>query len=111
MLGDARHNVVFVGYQAKGTPGAAIQTHGPKSGYVGLDLEQFSIHAGVTTIGGYIAHADQQGLVDFVTGMNYWPAEVRLVHGEAQPKKVLKNVLPRNYLLAKRSVEVVIPGS
>lgn len=111
MLGDSRHNVLFVGYQAKGTPGAAIQAHGPKAGYVELDRERFAIRAGVTTIGGYSAHADQQGLVDFVTSMSEWPAEVRLVHGEAQAKKALSNVLQRKYLLAKRNLEVVIPGS
>ncbi len=70
MLGDSRHNVLFVGYQAKGTPGATIQAHGPKAGYVELDSKRFAISAGVTTLGGYSAHADQQGLVDFVTGMS-----------------------------------------
>ncbi|HEY0289055.1 MAG TPA: MBL fold metallo-hydrolase [Pseudomonas sp.] len=106
MLGDTRHNVLFVGYQAKGTPGAAIQTHGPKGGYVELDGERYDIRAGVTTIGGYSAHADQQGLVDFVTGMAQWPTEVRLVHGEAQAKKALGSVLSRKYGLAQHSLDL-----
>ncbi|BAP80161.1 metallo-beta-lactamase superfamily protein [Pseudomonas sp. MT-1] len=58
MLGDKRHNVLFVGYQAQGTPGHAIQTHGPKGGYVDLDGERIDIRAGITSIGGYSAHAD-----------------------------------------------------
>jgi Cft2 family RNA processing exonuclease len=37
MLGDPRHDVLFCGYQAAGTPGRAIQTYGPKGGYVDLD--------------------------------------------------------------------------
>lgn len=86
MLGDPRHNVVFVGYQAKGTPGAAIQQHGSKGGYVELDRERYEIKAGIETIGGYSTHADQQGLVDFVTGISVWPGEIRLVHGEEQAK-------------------------
>jgi len=40
MLGDARHNVLFVGYQAAGTPGRAIQIYGLKGGYVDLDGER-----------------------------------------------------------------------
>ena len=52
MLGDKRHNVLFVGYQAKGTPGHAIQTYGPKGGYVDLDGERIDIRAGITSIGG-----------------------------------------------------------
>lgn len=61
MLGNQRHNVLFVGYQAAGTPGHAIQSFGPKGGYVDLDGERLAIRAGVTTIGGYSAHADQDG--------------------------------------------------
>jgi metallo-beta-lactamase family protein len=108
MLGDSRHNVVFVGYQAKGTPGAALQAHGPKGGYVELDRERYPVRAGVTSLGGYSAHADQQGLVDFVTGMQEWPYDIRLVHGEARAKKALAEVLRRKCALAKRKVEVKI---
>lgn len=97
MLGDARHNVVFVGYQAAGTPGAAIQKYGPRGGYVDLDGQRHEIKAGVETIGGYSAHADQQGLVNFVMGMSTLPAEVRLVHGGVFAKKRLGQVLQREF--------------
>jgi metallo-beta-lactamase family protein len=93
MLGDPRHNVVFVGHQAQGTPGATIQRHGPKGGYVELDRQRYEIRAGIETIGGYSAHADQRGLVDFVTGMPVWPSEIRLVHGEEQAKTQLRTML------------------
>ncbi len=102
MLGDPRHNVVFVGYQAKGTPGAAIQKHGPQGGYVELEKVRYEIKAGVETIGGYSAHADQQGLVDFVTGMEQWPTEIRLVHGEAQARKRLGQILESKYVSTQR---------
>ncbi|MFJ4144628.1 MBL fold metallo-hydrolase RNA specificity domain-containing protein [Pseudomonas sp. NPDC089734] len=109
MLGDRRHNVVFVGYQAKGTPGAAIQKHGPVGGYVELDRERFDIRAGISTVAGYSAHADQNGLVDFVTKMTEWPTQIRLVHGEAGARKTLGNVLKRKYSLANRQLELQIP--
>ncbi|POR68539.1 MBL fold metallo-hydrolase RNA specificity domain-containing protein [Pseudomonas syringae] len=109
MLGDTRHNVVFVGYQGKGTPGEAIQLHGPSGGYVELDRERFDIKAGVHTAKGYSAHADQVELVEFVTGMKEWPTQIRLVHGEAAAKKVLGNILSRKYSLEKRPLELLIP--
>jgi len=97
MLGDKRHNVLFVGYQAKGTPGHAIQTYGPKGGYVNLDGERFDIRAGINSIGGYSAHADQKGLVEFVTGMQQWPTEIRVAHGEQKAKQALGAQLHASY--------------
>ncbi|MFG3502822.1 MBL fold metallo-hydrolase RNA specificity domain-containing protein [Pseudomonas sp. NPDC047963] len=104
MLGDKRHNVLFVGYQAKGTSGHAIQTYGPKGGYVDLEGERIDIRAGITSIGGYSAHADQSGLVNFVTGMQQWPAEIRVVHGEERAKGVLASALLKHY--GKRPVDI-----
>jgi len=89
--------VLFVGYQAQGTPGHAIQQHGPKGGYVYLDGKRFDIRARVTSIGGYSAHADQKGLVEFVTGMREWPREIRVVHGDERAKRVLASALLKNY--------------
>lgn len=97
MLGDSRHNVLFVGYQATGTPGRAIQTYGPAGGYVDLDGERLDIKAGVASIGGYSAHADQEGLVGFVTGMQEWPTEIRVVHAEEGAKRALASVLLKHY--------------
>ncbi|RMI00365.1 MBL fold metallo-hydrolase RNA specificity domain-containing protein [Stutzerimonas nitrititolerans] len=106
MLGDKRHNVLFVGYQAKGTPGHAIQTYGPKGGYVNLDGERFDIRAGISSIGGYSAHADQNGLVDFVTGMQQWPTEIRVVHGEQRAKEALAETLKARYIDDNKDVEL-----
>ena len=71
MLGDPRHDVLFVGYQARGTPGHAIQRFGPRNGYVEFDDQRYDISAAVHSIGG--AHADQAGLVEFVMAMEQWP--------------------------------------
>lgn len=82
MLGDPRHDVLFVGYQARGTPGHAIQAYGLRGGYVELDGERVDIRAGIHTLSGYSAHADRDDLTRFVTRMRHLPGEVRLVHGE-----------------------------
>lgn len=71
MLGDAQHDALFVGYQADGTPEQQIQRFGPRGGYVEFDGQCYDIRAQVHTIGGYSAHADQKGLVGFVTRMTH----------------------------------------
>lgn len=109
MLGDPRHNVVFVGYQGKGTPGRTIQTHGPEGGYVDLDGQRVDIRAGIDCVGGYSAHADQADLVGFVTRMKEWPAEIRLIHGEDQAKRRLAEVLEARYAEAGKQGRVTIP--
>ncbi|XLX42187.1 MBL fold metallo-hydrolase [Ectopseudomonas mendocina] len=109
MLGDARHDVLFVGYQAEGTPGRQIQRFGPRSGYVEFDGQRYDIRAQVHTIGGYSAHADQKGLVSFVTRMTHWPSEVRVVHGESGAKQQFSTVLQQRYDATDRALKIVIP--
>jgi metallo-beta-lactamase family protein len=109
MLGDPRHNVVFVGYQGQGTPGRDIQTHGPDGGYVDLDGQRIDIRAGIDSVGGYSAHADQADLVGFVTRMNEWPTEIRLIHGEDQAKQRLAEILREKYREAGKDGTVSIP--
>jgi metallo-beta-lactamase family protein len=94
MLDDPRHDVLFVGYQAEGTPGRAIQAarQGGQIEFLGRTL---TIRAGVETIGGYSAHADADGLVDFVRGIPEPPREIRLVHGEAPARSALARRLQR----------------
>jgi metallo-beta-lactamase family protein len=93
MLGDGRHDVLFVGYQARGTPGHSIQQHGPQGGYVDLDGERIAIRAGVHTVSGYSAHADRGGLARFITRMRHLPREVRLIHGDEAARKALADFL------------------
>jgi metallo-beta-lactamase family protein len=108
MLHDPRHDVLFVGYQAQGTPGHAIQQYGPKGGYVELDGERFDIRANVTSIGGYSAHADQKGLVEFVTGMGEWPGEIRVVHGEERARRKLSIQLSNQYIRLSRLGQALV---
>lgn len=106
MLQDPRHDVLFVDYQAQGTPGNAIQQHGPRGGYVDLDHECYKIAAKIDTIGGYSAHADQRGLLRFVTDMRRWPQQVRIVHGDTRAKKELGERLKALYKEKQRPLEV-----
>ncbi|WP_439888873.1 MBL fold metallo-hydrolase RNA specificity domain-containing protein [Pseudomonas sp. MBLB4123] len=110
MLHDPRHNVLFVGYQAQGTPGRAIQAYGPRGGYADLDGQRYAIHAQIHTIGGYSARAGQKDLVNFVTRMREWPSQVRIVHGEAEVKQALARLLGQRYRGKTRTVKTVIPS-
>jgi metallo-beta-lactamase family protein len=85
-------DVLFVGYQGRGTPGRAIQ-RGGKS--VQINGRQLEIRAKTHSISGYSAHADQQNLIDFCVNMPEPPGEVVLVHGETGPKAALEKMLQR----------------
>lgn len=109
MLSDPRHNVLFVGYQAQGTVGANIQKYGSTGGFVELEGERCIIRAGVSSLGGYSAHADQQDLLNFVSGIDPLPKQIRLVHGELFAKQTLANELCQLYNTRSQSLELLIP--
>lgn len=113
MLGDPRHHVLFVGYQARGTPGRVIQAReqSAEPGDVELDGRSYGIRANVRTVAGYSAHADRQGLLSFVTGMGQWPGQIRLVHGESAAKKALGHSLLRVYQQHHKALDLLIPGA
>lgn len=97
-LDNPRNDVLFVGYQASGTPGRDIITYaGRPGGYVDLDGRRIKIRAGVHVLGGYSAHADRKGLVDWVHSMPRRPARIRLVHGEVGARERLGEFLILNF--------------
>lgn len=89
-IGKRETDVVFVGYQAGGTPGHYISRG---SDWVRLDGRRYDIRADIHRLHGYSAHADQQDLIDFVTGMESPPKQIRLVHGDYGPKRALREEL------------------
>jgi metallo-beta-lactamase family protein len=105
MLADDRHDVLFIGYQAAGTPGRDIQTYGPKGGYVMLDGLRIDIRAGIHTLGGYSAHADQKDLLNFIGRMRQKPRQVRLVHGDESAKATLAQAIQAQH----PGIEVIVP--
>lgn len=92
LLKDHRTDVLFIGYQAEGTPGREIQQQGT-GGVVYLDGQNCPIRAQIHTISGYSAHADQQNLVDFVRAMPEKPGLLKLVHGDVEARRSLAEKL------------------
>ncbi|MGI9472950.1 MAG: MBL fold metallo-hydrolase RNA specificity domain-containing protein [Rubripirellula sp.] len=89
-IGDPTTDLVFVGYQARGTPGHFISRG---SEWVHLNGRRYDVRASVHRIQGYSAHGDQADLVEFVETMEESPKEIRLVHGDYQPKLILSETL------------------
>ena len=90
-IGDKTTDILFVGYQAQGTPGRDIQQFANKfNGYVELEGKRYDINAAVHTLSGYSAHADQLGLVNFVKRMHHKPTHIKIVHGDDEAKHALQ---------------------
>ncbi|WP_439531281.1 MBL fold metallo-hydrolase RNA specificity domain-containing protein [Marinobacter adhaerens] len=95
MLGDKRNDVLFVGYQAAGTPGRDILNYGPKGGWVQFDGNRYDIRARIHQVSGYSAHAGQSDLLRFIDGISEGPQEIRIVHGDESAKQAFKKELDR----------------
>ncbi len=119
-LNDKTADILFVGYQAKGTLGRDIQKYAPKhqlgkdegtheekakeGGYVYIDGKKIIIKANAHTISGYSAHADQKGLLNFVKRMRIKPKHILIVHGDEDAKEILKKKYQQ--LLPEAKVEI-----
>ena len=107
LLPDPRTDVIFVGYQAEGTPGRDIQRYGAEHGYVVLDGERVAINAGIHVMSGYSAHADQGDLLRFIRRIHTKPKEIRIVHGDPEVKAVfadkVREICPQATVLIPES--------
>lgn len=104
-----RHNlwregasVVFVGFQARGTPGRKIVDGAPSIRIFGEDI---AVNAKIFTIGGFSAHAGQSQILDWVDTFDHPDMDVFLVHGEPEKQEVLARLMRE-----KMNVTVRIPA-
>ena len=94
-------DVLFVGYQARGTLGRAIIKYGAgeqnqnnnKSGYIEIDQQRYNFGATIHQLSGYSAHADQHDLLRFVRRMRRKPKVIKIVHGDQHAKVALQQAL------------------
>lgn len=80
-LDNPKNDLLFVGYQAKGTPGRRMVEG------------KVPVKAAIHTLSGYSAHADQAMLINWVKSMPEPPKKITLVHGDAHARKALANAL------------------
>ncbi len=72
-------HVVFVGFQALGTLGRRIRD-GAKT--VKIFGQQIAVKAKIHSIGAFSAHADREGLANWLAAMKIRPEIVLVIHGE-----------------------------
>ncbi|CAN2048961.1 metallo-beta-lactamase family protein [Candidatus Magnetomoraceae bacterium gMMP-1] len=92
-LDKPENDVLFVGYQAKGTLGQDIVKNAENKGCVEINGDRIPVKAEVYNLSGYSAHADQKGLVEWVESMPKKPGEIKLVHGEKEAQRALASEL------------------
>jgi metallo-beta-lactamase family protein len=85
-IGDHRTTVVFVGYQAAGTRGRALQD-GAKQ--IRIHGQEFTVRAKVETLDGMSAHADRGEITDWLSSAKRPPGQIYLVHGEPEASEAL----------------------
>lgn len=85
------NDVLFVGYQVPGTSGHDIlKWCREPDGYVEIAGHKRFIRAKVLLMPGYSAHADRNGLLEWVNGMADRPVRIKLVHGDDRARRGLR---------------------
>lgn len=83
-------HIIFVGYQAEGTIGRRI-IDGAKS--IKLFGEDIAVRARIHTLGGFSAHADQRGLIEWLSHFKNPELKIFLVHGEEKVQLEFSKVI------------------
>lgn len=83
-------HVIFVGFQAIGTPGRAL-VDGAQTYKIGGDT--IAVKAQIHTMGGFSAHASQSQLINWVSKFKDTRPKLFLVHGEEKAKLALQAAL------------------
>ena len=86
-LWNPKNSIVFVGYQANGTLGRRIIDGEKEISVLG---EKIYVQAKIYNLEGFSGHADYEGLLDWVSGLQKAPQHIFLVHGETESKEALE---------------------
>ncbi len=93
-LWEEASHVVIIGYQAEGTVGRRI-VDGAKT--IKLLGEEIAVKAHIHTLGGFSAHADQKGLLDWLSHFKNPNLEVIVNHGEEKISLGLAELVHQTY--------------
>jgi metallo-beta-lactamase family protein len=101
-LWNPNSSIVFVGYQAAGTLGRALLDGRDR---VMLFGEEVCVNAKMHNLEGFSAHADRDGLMEWISGFRRPPGMVFLVHGEPAAKRALAERIEKECGYAVTAVE------
>jgi len=87
-------HIVIIGYQAEGTTGRRI-VDGAKT--VRLFGEEIAVKAHIHTLGGFSAHADQKGLLAWLSHFSNPQLEVFVNHGEEKISTQLSQLIRERF--------------
>lgn len=86
--------ILFVGYQAIGTPGRALVDGAEE---IKLFGENVAVRATITQLKGVSGHADKDGLTEWLRGVKNKPDRVFIVHGDDQICDIYANYLADSF--------------
>jgi metallo-beta-lactamase family protein len=89
---DARNTILFSGFQAGGTRGAALVAGAPQ---IRIHGETFPVRAEVAQLQSASAHADASELIAWLRRMPAAPRQVFVTHGEASASDALRQAIQR----------------
>lgn len=92
-LGDHKNCLIFICYQAEGTLGRKI-LDGEKT--IEIFGETLQVRARIVNIQGYSAHADQKGILRWVSSIQKPIKKIFLVQGEEKSIKTLSQIIKDN---------------
>jgi metallo-beta-lactamase family protein len=93
-IGLPETTVIIIGYQAEGTRGRKL-LEGAKD--IKIHGKYYDVKANILEIESLSAHADQKGLLDWLSELKTKPTKVFLVHGENQAADELRIKIQEQY--------------
>lgn len=93
-LGDPSATILFAGYQAEGTRGRALLEGADE---LKLKGKYYKVKAIIDQVNGLSAHADQDGLIHWLSKLVYPPEKIFINHGEADGAVALKGKIKMVY--------------
>ncbi|MNS20439.1 Ribonuclease [compost metagenome] len=93
-LPNARNTVCFVGFQAAGTRGRALQDGATSVHIFG---ERVEVKAAIESVEGFSAHADQDQLLAWLGGFAQPPKAVFITHGEPRGSSALATAIAETH--------------
>ena len=114
---DARNAIVFAGFQAAGTRGAAMVDGASR---IKIHGEWIPVRAEIASLDGLSAHADREDLLAWISALPRPPQHIYVTHGEPEAADALRQAIEErhhwpcsvpDYLeIANFRSEVAVPG-